>query len=280
MYIVGQTGLLKKIDHLIDSGKFPQFSIITGINGSGKKLISNYIAKRLNANFVPCGISVDDVREIVNSAYTFTDPMVYMWANADTMSLNAKNAVLKVVEEPPHNAYFIMTTENSQGLLGTLFSRGQEFIMEPYTTEQLREYINNKQDLGNVKSLEKVLTVANTPADIVTLSTQDITYMLKVVDILCQNIQTTNLANILKISTFLKYKEDDKDKLDPLLFARTYMCKMLELMKQHPSSLHKELIQITSTYIADLNNRFLNKQITVDNWLLDLYIKATGGVNI
>lgn len=276
MFIVGQKKLLKDIDYLADTDKFPRFSIIVGITGSGRKVISSYIAKKLNATFVPCDISVDGVREVIDLCYTIESPVVYMFADADNMSINAKNAILKVVEEPPQNAYFIMTTETSQGLLDTLFSRGHKFDIQPYTTDDIKEYANHKIENISNTQLKYITSIAKTPLDVVALSKINVSQMFKVIDVLTKSITTANLANILKISTFLKYKADDSDteKFDATLFVRSYMYELLQCMKESPNTLYKDLISITSAYLVDLNNKALSKQITVDNWLLDLHLKA------
>ena len=41
-------------------------------------------------------------------AYKQTERIIYLIQNADKMSLNAKNSLLKLVEEPPQQAYIIM----------------------------------------------------------------------------------------------------------------------------------------------------------------------------
>ena len=104
MNIIGQKKLLEDINNLINNNSFPRYAIINGPIGSGKKLISSYIAEKLNATFIPCELSIDSVREVIDMSYTQTSPTLYMWADANKMSINAKNAVLKVTEEPPQNS--------------------------------------------------------------------------------------------------------------------------------------------------------------------------------
>lgn len=272
MNIIGQKKLLSDIDHLLTTEKFPRFSILQGAYGSGKKLIASYISKGLGALLVPCELGVDAVREVIDMSYEQTSPIVYMWADAQKMSVGAKNAILKVTEEPPQNAYFIMTTDNVKGLLGTLLSRGTLFNINPYSPEELRSYAKQKlTDISNT-DLDIIVNISTTPKDVMDLSGMDIKQLNKVVNILCDNIGITNLGNELKISTFLKYKEEDADKFDPVLFMRACMFRYLELMKTSYNPMYKKLIGLTSQYLSDLSSKSLNKVATVDNWIIDMHL--------
>lgn len=280
MNIVGQTKLLSDIDNLVSNNNFPRYSIINGVEGSGKKLMSAYIAKKLNATLVPCDLSVNSVREVIELSYTQTSPTVYMWANANTMSINAKNAVLKVTEEPPQNSYFIMTTDNINGLLGTLISRGRVFNMSPYTSTELEDYAKRKLPDISAEELNIIINISTTPQDVMNLSEIDINKFNLVVKTLCDRVGEVNLANELKIPTFLKFKEDDKDnkdKFDPILFMKACSERFLTLMKETPKSMYAQFIQLTSSYLADMYSKSLNKVCTIDNWIIDLHTIATGG---
>lgn len=281
MNIIGQKKLLSDIDALIINNQFPRFSILVGTQGVGKKLIASYIAKKLNATFVPCEISVDGVRDVIDTCYSVSEPIVYLFADADSMSINAKNAILKVVEEPPMNAYFIMTTETTQGLLNTLFSRGHQFLMNPYKPEEILEFTKKYNTFSN-SQLSYVSKVAKTCLDVEILSNTDITQMFKIIDVLINSITTANLANVLKISTFLKYKADDTDTdhFDAVLFVRSYVEQLINCMKSTPNVMYKDLLDITNQYLIDLSNKSLSKQATIDNWLIDLHLRATKEVYI
>ena len=272
MNIIGQQKLLKDINHLMMDDNFPRFSIIQGVEGSGKKLISSYIAKCLNALLVPCELSVDAVREVIELSYEQTSPTVYMWANAHKMSLGAKNAVLKITEEPPQNSYFIMTTDNVNGLLNTLTSRGTVFNINPYSPNDLKEYANIKIPDMKEKELNTIIDISTTPKDILDLASVDISKLNNIVEILCDNIGKVNLANTLKISTFLCFKEDDVDKFDPILFMRACMFRYTNLMKVTKNPVYYKLISLTSVYLSDLMSKSLNKVATIDNWLLDSHL--------
>lgn len=69
---------------------------------------------------------VQKVREIKSDAYTAPNESrhkVFILKNAQTMTVQAQNAILKLLEEPPKNVIFILTCKNKQELLPTVISR-------------------------------------------------------------------------------------------------------------------------------------------------------------
>lgn len=71
-------------------------------------------------------ITVDQIRDIRSDVYTLPNEAsqkVYIVKDADTMNPSAQNAFLKILEEPPAYAHFILTAENQGELLPTVRSR-------------------------------------------------------------------------------------------------------------------------------------------------------------
>lgn len=278
MNIIGQKTLINNIDNLIEHNNLPRYIIIQGPMGSGKKLLADYIAKKLNALLVPSDLSVDSVREVIELAYQQTEDMVYLWGDADKMSVSAKNAVLKITEEAPQKAYFIMTTVNTSLLLNTLISRAYVIDMQPYTVDDLIEFAQYKFSDLTDKVLNTMIDLSSTPGDMINLSDVDIAYLNKITDILCKSVGSNNLANELKITTFLRFKSEDKDKIEPLLFMQTCMLKFSELMLENYDLRYADLITLTNKYMADIDSKSLNRQSVVDNWIIDMHTLVAGGV--
>lgn len=279
MNIFGQKKLIDKIDRLIKNDDLPRYIIIQGPTGSGKHLIGDYISRKLNALLVPCDITVDAVREIIDISYTLTEPTVYLWPDTQKMSVSAKNAVLKVTEEPPQQAYFIMTVDSTTNMLNTLVSRGYVLDILPYTIDDLLEYINYKYSDMPDKTKNLIVDLASNIGDVIKFANMDIKRLNDIVDTLCNNIGNVNLANELKITTLLKFKSDDKDedKIDPLVFMKAVMIRFSEYMISDYNLLYADLINLTSKYMADLNSKSLNRQAVVDNWILQMHLLANGG---
>ena len=71
-------------------------------------------------------MKVDQIRRIVSEAYIMPSEAqrkVYVLSRADTMNRSAQNALLKLLEEPPRSAAFILAAERAESLLPTVRSR-------------------------------------------------------------------------------------------------------------------------------------------------------------
>ncbi len=89
-------------------------------------------------------ITVDQIREVVNDAYTKpyeSGKKVYIIAYGDNMNEQAQNAFLKVLEEPPQYAVFVILSENHETLLATIRSRCTKVRFNPVPDGKIREYI-------------------------------------------------------------------------------------------------------------------------------------------
>lgn len=122
-------------------------------------------------------ISVDQVREIVSDAYTKpyeSEKKVYIIAYGDDMNEQAQNAFLKVLEEPPQYAVFVVLAENNESLLQTIRSRCTKIKFNPVGDNTICEYIrkNYPDDTekteflvqyagGIVGEIEKILSTEN-----------------------------------------------------------------------------------------------------------------------
>ncbi len=74
----------------------------------------------------PASFKVDYVRDISRDAAILpneSDRKVYILNRADTMSVSAQNALLKILEEPPYYVSFILLTPSKSSMLDTVISR-------------------------------------------------------------------------------------------------------------------------------------------------------------
>lgn len=74
----------------------------------------------------PSGFHVEAVREMRTQAYVLpneADAKVYILCDVHTMTAGAQNAILKVLEEPPTQVYFLLLCAHKDQLLPTIVSR-------------------------------------------------------------------------------------------------------------------------------------------------------------
>ena len=92
-------------------------------------------------------ITVDQIRGIVTDAYTKpyeSEKKIYIITYGDDMNEQAQNAFLKVLEEPPEYAVFVILAENNESLLQTIRSRCTSIKFNPVSDAKIREYIKTK----------------------------------------------------------------------------------------------------------------------------------------
>jgi hypothetical protein len=266
--MIGQERLLAKIDKMIEMG-FPRFSIICGETNSGKKTIAKSIAKKLNAHLIISEIKVDNIREIIELSYKQSEPTLYLIPDTDKMSNAAKNALLKVTEEPPRKAYFIMTLKDINNTLGTLKSRGAVLNIDPYTPDEILKYAEIKQYELNEEEAKIVSNLCTVPGEVDILLRYNILEFYNFVETVIDNIGVVNGANAFKIGLRLNYKEDDGG-WDISLFMRAIMFICGDRMIKEPLPQYKESIRITSKYLSQLNITGINKPSTIDMWILEM----------
>jgi hypothetical protein len=235
--------------------------VVVAPRGCGKRLLASYIANKMQATYVRCGVKVDEVRAIIDSAYTARDKILYCMEDADTMRAEAKNAMLKVTEEPPKNAYFCMTVEDDSSLLDTIKSRANVIHLEPYTEIELQEY---------AKKYDKVipnLSAAMSPYEVDMLykyGEEFVNYVNLVID----NIAEVQPANAFKSGGKLALKNEE-DKYDLKLFFGLFMNLCVERLMKDPLK-YATGIEITSSYYNKVGMLGVNKQQLYDMWVFDL----------
>ncbi len=114
---------------------------------SCKKFVSDnhpdlYILESKNAKN---SIHIDTIREIRQDAYikpNESDYKVYIIPNAENMSIGAFNALLKVLEEPPATAMFILTASSKSVLPQTILSRCIPYAVYPLSLDECIEALN------------------------------------------------------------------------------------------------------------------------------------------
>lgn len=87
---------------------------------------------------------VSDALDIVDNAYKkpiFSNLKVFVINNVDE-SIAGQNKILKILEEPPANVFFILTTTNTKMVLETILSRVQVHSLAPFTNEELIKILN------------------------------------------------------------------------------------------------------------------------------------------
>lgn len=242
----------------------PHFIILDGELGSGRSTLIDLIKETYKFNSIICGQSVDEVREIISLAYKLNEPTFYIFYNGDKLSISAKNALLKIVEESPKNAYFIMRIENE--IMETLKNRSFYYKMQPYISLDLKDYFlsQHKEDVFNkygkiCHNIGQAKLLLNSPYE-------DI---IDYCDTIICKISGVAQGNIFNITNKLNLNEDNT-KWDIILFLNILEWKLNDYYKNKKDDKYFQAIFRLNLVRKQLRINGVNKQCILDNFLLGL----------
>ena len=90
-------------------------------------------------------ITVDQIRALRSDAYIRPNEgerKIYLLEQADRMNQSAQNAMLKLLEEGPSYAVFLLLAENGGGLLQTVRSRCEELDLVPVPPVEAERWLS------------------------------------------------------------------------------------------------------------------------------------------
>lgn len=267
--MIGQSATLNTVDYWIKTDQVPRFMIISGTKGSGKATLSKEISRRMRAYLIECELSVDAVREAVKNCYKCSAPTVYLFRDADKMSTAAKNAMLKITEEPPRQAHFIVTVQNAENMLETLRSRATNIAMSPYSADELDIFYHDHTHKQN----RLIREVCSVPGMMLEMEKIDVEELLEFCITVVANIKSVTGVNAFKIVQRLRLKEDGNG-YDPELFFHCIKWVLLDRIKgaSDPELIRiwANMLNVTSRYHREFNMTGVKKDATLDMWVLEM----------
>lgn len=90
-------------------------------------------------------ISVDEMLKIVEEAYVCpyeSNSKIFVLNNFENTSVLAQNKLLKTLEEPPQNVYFVLNVKNEQLVLPTIMSRCQKIYLPKFDNQKIQESLS------------------------------------------------------------------------------------------------------------------------------------------
>ena len=183
--IIGQEQIKEHLQNAVSTKKISHAYIINGEKSSGKEFIARVFAMALQCekggdnpcqechsckqalsdnqpdiirvmHEKPNTISVDDIRAQVNNDVAikpYSSPYkIYIINEAEKMSVQAQNAILKTLEEPPEYAVIILLTANVNSLLPTILSRCVLLNMKPVADEAVRSFLMKQMKVPDYKA--------------------------------------------------------------------------------------------------------------------------------
>ncbi|MBR4759969.1 MAG: DNA polymerase III subunit delta [Lachnospiraceae bacterium] len=183
--IYGQPQIVEHFKNALSTGKISHAYIIEGERSSGKEFIARVFAQALECEaggIDPCNechscrqanngnhpdiikvmhekpqnIGVDDIRAGINDNILIKpysgDWKIYIINEAEKMSIQAQNALLKTLEEPPEYAVILLLTSNLDVMLQTIISRCVVLHMKPVPDDMIKGYLMRELHIPDYKA--------------------------------------------------------------------------------------------------------------------------------
>lgn len=178
--IIGNNKIKNELIKAFRTNSIAHSYIFSGQYGIGKKQIAIEFAKMilcLNKDNAPCGecksclelendnnpdfniikpdgkIKIDQIRQMLEKVYEkpiISDKKVYIIDDAETMTVEAQNCLLKTLEEPPEYIVIILITSNESNLINTIKSRCLKLTFNPLENNEIKQYLEKYLDFQNV----------------------------------------------------------------------------------------------------------------------------------
>lgn len=131
--IIGNVSLIESLKTVLEKDSCPSTFLFQGPSGSGKTTIARIIAKEVGAREqdvkelnIADTRGIDAARKIIENARFMPFggvAKVYILDETHKSTADFQNALLKILEEPPKNTYFILCTTEPEKLLKTVRNR-------------------------------------------------------------------------------------------------------------------------------------------------------------
>ena len=265
--IIGNEKVKELLNKTVNSNNILHSYLFVGVDGIGKSLFAKEFAKMIlcNGSTKPCSkcksciefdnnnnpdfmiveneeksIKIEQIRYLnakISEKPISSNRKVYIINNADTMTTEAQNSLLKTLEEPPEYACIILITSNESKLLNTIKSRCIKINFNKISNEEFEQYIDQNTDKNISKnmisfydgSIGKALKIQQNKEEYVkieelikSMNKKDLIYVLNNSEVLYNSkdiiIDLFEYINILLLETrqinCVKYVEEAKRRLN------------------------------------------------------------------
>jgi DNA polymerase III subunit delta' len=190
--IIGQKEVINGLVNGIKNDRVGHAYVFSGPRGIGKKTLAKLYAGMLLCKepkthgscgeCIPCrmyangsnpdfysigmddsGIGVDEIRKLQSDIIIrplYSDRKIYLIANAENMTVQAQNCLLKILEEPPRYVVIILTASNYNALMETIRSRTVRFNFRKNSRDEIKQVIE-KQFGNGFKSVNFIASYAD-----------------------------------------------------------------------------------------------------------------------
>ena len=226
--IIGNEAIKNTLEKSVKTNQITHSYLMIGIQGIGKKLLAKEYAKVIldsndiinNPDFLciePDGnsIKIEQIRNLqkeIQEKPIISNKKVYIIDDADLMTKEAQNCLLKTLEEPPKFAVIILIGSNENAFLPTIKSRCMILHFNRLSDSEIKSYL--QKQYNELSVTQSMLDIAGGSIGRA-INLKDIQEDYSKVEEIINNLDKKDLIDIVQASEILyKSKEDINDILD------------------------------------------------------------------
>ena len=266
MRILGMKNCIERIEKL---DRLPQLSIISAPKGAGKSLLIKKLAEDKNMRIQYIGTKVDNIRDLIQDSVALEQPTLFVITEGDSMSLGAKNALLKITEEPPNNCYIAIEIRDMNTVLDTIQSRGTLFEIDRYSYNDLRQFALEHLEMENNEDTSNICQISTTPGDVKLYHEVGYKDCYNYAEMVYNNIMRVTTGNAFKIKNKLDFTDKGEGfPIDMFFNILLFVC------RQHiEDEQAKYMIRCTLNALSMSKGNGANKEMAFDIWTLDCRLR-------
>lgn len=260
--IIGQKEVVVGLIHSIENGRVGHAYLFCGPRGIGKRTVARIYASVLLCvsgdsshscgQCMPCrlcqegtnpdyreveavgaSIGVEEIRQLQSDLMVrpmYAPRKVYLILDADHMTVQAQNCLLKTLEEPPEYATILLTASNSEALLETIRSRTVRFNFRKYLPSEVRRCVVDQLG-GSTENLDFIVSYADgiIGKGLELAASEEFAVLRsKTLDMLSALLE----PELIKAFEFFKFFEENKEEVDTILDIMCLYYRDILLYKQ------------------------------------------------
>ena len=288
--IIGNDKIKEQLKQAVNLNKTSHSYLFLGTSGIGKKMIAKEFAKMIlceaeekycnhcksciefdsnnNPDFqmiVPDGasIKIDQIRQLQKKlleAPIISKNKVYIIDDADFMTTEAQNCLLKTLEEPPEFVTIILIGSKESSFLSTIKSRCTIIKFQTIEDEEIKKYLSQNYGIENIS--EDMLDIfggsIGKAEDL-----KDKTELFSNIIEIMRCIKKLDLPDVLKKADIIYKSQDDKN--DILEAINVILYKMSKEDLRFLNCI--DIVQETTTRL----NANANYNMSIDNMLFKIW---------
>lgn len=292
--LVGNENNKYILKETITKGNILHSYMFFGTEGIGKKLFALEFAKMIlceNQKNSPCekcksciefdsnnnpdfffiepdgnSIKIDQIRNMQKGILEkpiISSKKVYIINNAETMTKEAQNCLLKTLEEPQEYVVIILIVSDENSMLPTIKSRCIKIFFEKISDENLKTYI--KEKIGDVHFEESMIKLSEgSIGKCIEISKKQ--EILKKIEDFINNIENMDEVQIINASSYFNENKEDINLILDYIYILIFN-KTKELSNKIKYIFAMEKVQNAKEKLSKSNNF----DMTIDNMLIEIW---------